>query len=87
MAGNENNRDADVENRLTSLENNFSTFEHRFDIFVQEMKDFKEEMRANVVRQDADMRELRANVNGTTHNMFIAVVVAVGGMLLSVWLK
>ncbi len=87
MAENENNLNAGVEGRLTNLENNFSTFERRFDIFVQEMKDFKEEMRANVVRQDADMRELRANVNGTTRNMFIAVAVAVGGMLLSVWLK
>ena len=73
MAENGNNPDTGVESRLTSLE-------IKFDIFISEM-------RANVVRQDADMRELRANVNGTTRNMFIAVAVAVGGMLLSVWLK
>ncbi len=80
MAENENTVQAESQNTTPNLESRLTSLEIKFDMFMSEM-------RANVVRQDADMRELRANVNGTTRNMFIAVAVAVGGMLLSVWLK
>lgn len=80
MAENETAVQAESQNTTPNLESRLTSLEIKFDMFMSEM-------RANVVRQDADMRELRANVNGTTRNMFIAVAVAVGGMLLSVWLK
>ena len=70
----------------------------KFDAFVQEMRDFKNEMRAqNQMRateiqelrqkQDADIREIRASIDGMgkhVRNMAITSMAAIGAMVVTV---
>ncbi len=70
----------------------------KFDAFVQEMRDFKNEMRAQNQmwateiqelrqKQDADIREIRASIDGMgkhVRNLAITSMAAIGAMVVTV---
>ena len=84
MADNNNNN---LDERVTSLEKQVAVVATKVDALVQELRDFKNEVRADRARQDEDMREIRASIDGMgkhVRNLAITSMAAIGGMAIAV---
>lgn len=89
MADNSN-----LDERVTSLERQVSVvatkvdaLSDKIDLVVSELRDFKNEVRADRARQDEDMREIRASIDGMgkhVRNLAITSMAAIGGMAIAV---
>ena len=53
-----------TEKRLNAVENKVTSLETKFDMFMQEMRDFKTEMRQQNQMRAAEIREIRASIDG-----------------------
>ena len=74
---------AELEPRFLTLEQQVSNVITKLDMFIAESRAARE-------RQDADMREMRQNVNGMgkhVRNMSIVTIVGIAAMVVAVFLK
>ena len=81
------NNNSNLDERVTNLEKQVAVVATKVDNLVQELRDFKNEVRADRARQDADMREIRASIDGMgkhVRNLAITSMAAIGGMAIAV---
>lgn len=85
---------ADLENRVDKLEGRVSSIEVTVEKLSQKVDDFIAESRRNADRQDADMREMRTEmqnlsnkIDSTVRGMFFTVALGIAAMVITVLLK
>jgi len=84
MADNNNNN---LDERVTNLERQVAIVATKVDALSDKIDLVVSEMQANRVRQDADMREIRASIDGMgkhVRNLAITSMAAIGGMAIAV---
>ena len=72
-----------LENRVTTLEQQVSNVATKLDMFIEESRAARE-------KQDADMREIRQNIDGMgkhVRNMSIVTIIGVATIVIAVLLK
>ena len=75
-----------TEKRLNAVENKVTSLETKFDMFMQEMRDFKTEMRQQNQMRAAEIREIRASIDGMgkhVRNLTVAAMVGMGTMTIA----
>ena len=76
-----------LDERVTSLEIQFSALMVKVDTTINEMRDMRQEMRDRDAQRAADIREIRASLDGMgkhVRNMAITSMAAIGAMVVTV---
>ena len=80
-------KDKNLDERVTNLEKQVAVVVTKVDALSEKVDSVVNEMRASRARQDEDMREIRTALNNNVHNMFIAMIIGVGAMVVAVLMK
>ena len=81
---------ANIKKRVDNLENRVTTLEQQVSNVATKLDMFIEESRAAREKQDADMREIRQNIDGMgkhVRNMSIVTIIGVATIVIAVLLK
>ncbi|MBR1728145.1 MAG: hypothetical protein IJ728_01260 [Selenomonadaceae bacterium] len=81
---------ADIERRVETVETKVISLEQQVSNVTTKMDMFIEESRAARERQDADMREIRSEINNLANSfrtMNITVIIGIAAMVVAILLK